>query len=143
MIFLQTKTYRKLLITAYLRPGNRGDPLPQTRHTITKGDYFPKVGGTELLPTAGPVAPVLTPSSIAWYEMMLFSVSYGIPDIGNRCPFTASIGVCSTPTSCASLMDALTCSLVAGVAAHASIAAGSNPALVTAFFAVSSLVPDV
>jgi hypothetical protein len=39
-----------------------------------KGDYLPKVGGAEL-PTAGPVAPVLTPSSIAWYEMMFFNVS--------------------------------------------------------------------
>ncbi len=39
-----------------------------------------------------------------------------------------SMGVCSTPISCASLLEASTSFLVASVAAQASIAAGSRPA---------------
>ena len=63
--------------------------------------------------------------------------------MGSRRPLTESRGVWSTPASSASLMSALTMSLVAWVAAQAAMASLSRPArLAAAFSRVSSVVGE-
>jgi hypothetical protein len=71
MNILQTATSRKILNIKALREGNKGGVPPIARLTCNSsemeayGHCLPKEGGVEL-PTAAPVAPVLTPSNIAW-----------------------------------------------------------------------------